>query len=292
MDAGRGVKLWYRAIGTGPEAIVVVHGGPGGDSRTAPDLAPLAHRFRVIHYDQRGGGRSSLPEDTGLLAADFFVEDLERVRRHFALERLNVLAHSFGAVIVARYLEQHPGRVAQLFLLKPVPLTRTEAGALAQAEYERSASGPRLMQVVTSLLDGTAPDAVAACREYERLSQEDATARGEGTLWLGSGCDAAPEAVRYAFRNTARLTADSFGDWDFTRSLRATNARLLVMAGDRHAEVVPHMRAWAAAVPDGRVQIVKGVGEGVPLDRPDVFFPAVRIFFGGGWPEGAETPSR
>lgn len=71
-----GVQIFYRVVGNGPDTIVAIHGGPGGDmNNIAPDLGRLGTWHIVIYYDQRGGGRSELPADTTLLEARYFVED-------------------------------------------------------------------------------------------------------------------------------------------------------------------------------------------------------------------------
>src|SRR5438552_15478616 len=72
LDVGDGVKVWYtiRGQGDGPP-IIVVHGGPGMDSGSlSGDLGPLEAKHRLLYYDQRGGGRSSLPAETKLLTID------------------------------------------------------------------------------------------------------------------------------------------------------------------------------------------------------------------------------
>src|SRR5437762_2857628 len=63
LDVGDGVKLWYTIKGHGDAPpIIVVHGGPGMDSGSLRgDLGPLEVKHRLLYYDQRGGGRSSLP---------------------------------------------------------------------------------------------------------------------------------------------------------------------------------------------------------------------------------------
>ncbi|HVR42359.1 MAG TPA: alpha/beta fold hydrolase [Thermoanaerobaculia bacterium] len=97
LEGAGGARIFYRVVGTGAETAVAVHGGPGaGMNAFFSDLLPLAAGYRVIFYDQRGGGRSDLPADTALLDARHHVEDLEAVRRHFGLERMSVVAHSFG----------------------------------------------------------------------------------------------------------------------------------------------------------------------------------------------------
>ena len=50
-----GVRLFYKIVGSGPETLVAVHGGPGNSLESIrPDLEALAEGRRVIYYDQRG----------------------------------------------------------------------------------------------------------------------------------------------------------------------------------------------------------------------------------------------
>src|SRR5215216_1370401 len=65
VDAGAGVRLFYRIVGTGRDTVVVLHGGPGFSmSYLAADLEPLAARHVLIFYDQRGTGGSTLVTDS------------------------------------------------------------------------------------------------------------------------------------------------------------------------------------------------------------------------------------
>src|SRR6185436_18310536 len=96
--SGDGASLFYRMVGTGPDVLVMIHGGPGMDSGyMVPDFGPLAARHRLLFYDQRGGGRSELlGDDAALYTMARHVGDLEALRRHFGLERMTLVAHSFG----------------------------------------------------------------------------------------------------------------------------------------------------------------------------------------------------
>lgn len=290
LPGAGGARIHYRVLGSAPDTIVAVHGGPGaGMHAVLPELEPLAERHTVIFYDQRGGGLSELPADTTLLDAPWFVEDLEAVRRNFGLERMTLVAHSFGSILVASYARERPERVERMVFFGAVGPRKAEARELARsaAAPPDSALRERLRGVMGALLSGTSPDPVADCREYETIGREMARARGESGEWKGTNCAMPPEAVRYYFRHTAQLAPRSFGDWNFTASLDAVEAPLLVIHGDLDPRAAAEQRAWAAAVPNGRLLLIPDAGKAVSADRPDLFYPAVETFLRGEWPDGA-----
>src|SRR4051812_21605558 len=95
-------RLFYRVVGKGRDTLIAIHGGPGVDLESIfRDFAPLERKHVVIFYDQRGAGRSELPADTARLFVDRQVEDLDDIRRHFHLDRVNLIAHSYGPLLAA-----------------------------------------------------------------------------------------------------------------------------------------------------------------------------------------------
>ena len=140
-----------------------------------------------------------------------------------------------------------------------------------------------------SLLEGTATDPMAACRQLESLNKRLLIARGEFAGWKSSHCDMAAEAVRYSFHYTERLGPEGFGAWDFTHSLRGVAAPLLVIDGSRDTKGLPMERAWARALPNARLLIVESAGRAVHAERPEIVFPAIDTFLKGSWPPGAMT---
>jgi hypothetical protein len=82
------VRLFYRVDGSGPDTIVMLHGGPGFNLEgIRPDLTTLARHHALLYFDQRGVGRSEMP-DTLRLTAAAMIEDLEALRRVFRLDQL------------------------------------------------------------------------------------------------------------------------------------------------------------------------------------------------------------
>jgi proline iminopeptidase len=287
-----GVRLYYRVAGSGPDTVVALHGGPGvGHDDLALELEPLTQRHTVIYYDQRGGGRSGLP-DTTLLGIDRFVEDLEAVRRHFGMERMTLLAHSFGPILAASYARAYPGRVERMVFVGAIGPRRADGNAFVQAQAQQrdTARERRWRGIIRGFLAGTPQEAVEACRDYEAMMREIAVAEGR-TPGRGTSCDAPPEAVQYGFRYTSQITPRRLGDWDFTGALGHVQAPLLVITGERDETPVAGHAAWAAAVPNGRLLVIPGAGHGPHVEAPGVFFPAVDAFLAGDWPPGAADPA-
>lgn len=124
-DSGT-ARLHVRAIGQGPP-MVVLHGGPDFDfDYLLPEFDRLAERFHLIYYDQRGRGRSAdgvRPDD---VTVESEMDDLDRVRRHFGLEKMVIIGHSWGAVLAMEYASRHPERVTDLILLNTAPASNDD----------------------------------------------------------------------------------------------------------------------------------------------------------------------
>src|SRR5947208_2731052 len=103
-------SLYAREIGQG-KAIIVLHGGPDFDhAYLLPELDRLADSFRLIYYDQRGRGRSAdgvLPEEVTVASE---IDDVDKVRQHFHLDRAVLLGHSWGAVLALEDALRRPQR--------------------------------------------------------------------------------------------------------------------------------------------------------------------------------------
>jgi proline iminopeptidase len=106
-----GVRLWAARSGRGAP-LVLCHGGPGLWDMFTDVTARLAGRATVIRWDQRGCGRSE--PCAGPWTSERFVADLDAVRRHFGLDRMALLGHSWGAQLALSYTLAHPGRVDTL----------------------------------------------------------------------------------------------------------------------------------------------------------------------------------
>jgi proline iminopeptidase len=150
--AGDGTELACRVHGDGPP-LVCVPGGPMRNSVYLGNLGGLSASRRLLMLDLRGTGRSAVPADSASYRCDRLVDDVDALRDHLGLERMDLLGHSAGANIAAVYAARHPGRVSKLALVAPstraVGLTpssemRREIVSLRRAEpWFAEAAAPR-----------------------------------------------------------------------------------------------------------------------------------------------------
>ncbi|AGK75528.1 Alpha/beta hydrolase fold protein [Streptomyces microflavus DSM 40593] len=117
FTAPDGTRLAYRVTGDG-EPLICLPGGPA-DSRYLGDLGGLSALRRLVLLDLRGTGRSAFPDNAASYRCDRQVADVEALRDHLGLARVDVLAHSAGANLAMQYAARHPGRVGRLALVGP-----------------------------------------------------------------------------------------------------------------------------------------------------------------------------
>lgn len=95
--------------------LLVLHGGPG--SSTMPLAAhftgALERHFVVVHWDQRGTGKSYRPDlPARTMTTEHMVADCAEVAawlaRRFGQPRVLVLGHSWGTELAVRTLQRHP----------------------------------------------------------------------------------------------------------------------------------------------------------------------------------------
>ncbi len=135
-----GVHLFTRAVGSGPD-VVVLHGGPGAHhDYLLPQFDLLARGRRLRYYDQRGGGRSPVARDVPVGWREQ-VADLDALLATWHLVPATLLGYSWGGLLALLYATRHPERVARLALVSPAAAT-----AAGRAEFERRfaerAAGP------------------------------------------------------------------------------------------------------------------------------------------------------
>jgi proline iminopeptidase len=289
VDVGGGVRLFVEERGHG-SPIIIIHGGPGMDHGSlAADLKQFEAAHRLIYYDQRGGGRSTLPADKSLLTIDDHVRDLEALRRHLGLEKVTLLAHSFGPAIAAQYAIHHPDRVERMIFLSPIPPVKGKffeeygASLMKRLTDHQKARAEELQKAFT-----TSTDVNAVCRDYWAIMVPPRVAKSLSASVVKSDlCTAPGDAIRYGMTVTNPATFGSLGDWNWTADLAHVTAPTLIIHGDEDAIPMAMVNAWATALPNARILRLAHTAHFPHAERPRIVFVAIEEFLHGGWPRDA-----
>lgn len=108
-----GIDLHYVEAGSGEPLLLIM--GFGGDHLAwAFQVPALSARYRVITFDNRGAGQSSVPDEP--YSTRVMAQDAVGLLDALGVERAHVLGVSMGGMIAQEVALQHPGRVRSLQL--------------------------------------------------------------------------------------------------------------------------------------------------------------------------------
>ncbi|MFI8448589.1 alpha/beta fold hydrolase [Streptomyces erythrochromogenes] len=268
-----GTRLAYRTHGSG-DPLVCVPGGPA-DSVYLGDLGGLSVHRRLIVLDLRGTGRSAVPQDTSSYRSDRLVDDIEALREHLGLGRIDLLAHSAGANPAMQYAARYPDRIGRLALITPgTRAVGTVITADARRELARLRAHepwfPEAFAALEALIAGGGGGDRDAIGPFF-YGRWDAEARRH----RAAGSPDNPEAV-------ARFGADGAFDPEATRAgLAALRAPVLLLAGEFDLNSPPgSVAACAELFPDATLVLQRGSSHYPWLDDADRFVAAAAAFMG------------
>ncbi len=284
----RGLHLYYRILGDGPDTVVVPNA-----SWLADALQPLAEGRRLILFDPRSRGRSSAVTDRRHLGLEQDVRDLEAVRRYFGLDRLALLGSSYHAAVTALYAMENPERVERMLLV--CPITPRQPGEWAQETPAPEVliyppGVPRLEEMRRDGVDREDP--VAFCRAWFTyfllpafMGEPEAAVR----FPLDDVCGFPNEWPAHTMTLYFHHIVPKMGAWDFRPRLGGLRFPMLVIQGTDDLVPIAASRDWAAHGGNARFLRIEGSGHHPYLERPGEFFPAAAAFLAGAWPAAAEV---
>ena len=111
----QGGRLYYESAGSG-DAVVLVHGNAGDRRHWDAQFSALAVGYRIIRYDVRGFGESSLPEEDRPYSDH---EDLANLLDHLGIKAAHVVGFSMGSGIAVDFSLAYPDRTRSLIAVGP-----------------------------------------------------------------------------------------------------------------------------------------------------------------------------
>ncbi len=283
-----GGTLATTVVGQGRDTVVVLHGGPGLHSGyLLGPLAPLARDRALIFYDARGRGQSSAM-DLAQVTVDAEVEDLERIRQHYHLGSMKVIAHHWGGMVALLYAERHPGQVQRIVMVGPYVAHPSTSYGFRKTD-EDSIWRLRAQPAMDS--GGPARDAKNYCERFWPLyfvSTVVDTAVDVPSV-ARTLCDLPADRLRAIFPVSFAI-GESLGAWDWRGRFADLKVPVLVVEADGPSMAYYNARRWLDYLPDSRLLILNRP-YGMPWQHDASRFQgAVNTFLGGTWPAAATEP--
>ncbi|HEX6345397.1 alpha/beta hydrolase [Umezawaea sp.] len=271
-----GTRLAYHERGSG-EPLLCLPGGAGRAAAYLGDLGGLSAHRRLVLLDNRGTGDSEAPADPATYRRDRLAHDVEALRRHLDLARIDLLGHSAGAGIAMSYATDHPDRLRRLVLLSPalraVDLTPTaedwarHLGSRAHEPWFPAASAA--LDLLNAGGAGHDERVTAAPLFYGRW---DDTARAHAEAERGQRSLPALRGYWASGAFTPGVTR---------RALVGLDVPVLVYTADRDPVSPPHRCAeLAELIPTATLTVQRGGGHFPWLDDPRHLVAEIAGFLG------------
>jgi proline iminopeptidase len=177
LDVGNGHRVYYEQRGNIKNGIpvVVVHGGPGGNTVESQLKVYDPEKYHIISFDQRGCGKSKPKGEIDNNTTDLLIQDMERLRQELDIPLWAVAGDSWGSTLALLYAEQHRERVLGL-LLRGVFLGRQQdveaflsPGGVAAIRYPEAWS--RFLKEIDEGARGDARSILSAFQE--KINSDD-----------------------------------------------------------------------------------------------------------------------
>ena len=272
--------------------IIVIHGGPGQDYRYLLPLKALSDEYRVVFYDQRGTGLSPRVEASELTLQSS-IEDLDRIVNYYCPdEKVNILGHSWGAMLGSAYLAKHPERVHKIILAEPGFLT----SEMAEIFMERTNGFAidlsfdniiLLGKIIMRALHVRGPDD-QAIKDY--IFSNLVTSPIENHPMSGYFCGNKYDSTQISFWRLSMVAsqaiqqsganADGKMEIDLVSGVEQYQDTVLFIAGDCNRFIGPdYQEMHLKHFPKHKMEVIHNAGHNMFLDQPDDFFRIVREFY-------------
>ena len=107
------LDIWIEQVGQGPDVLLI--GGAGDTVESWQfQLDGLADRYRLTAFDNRGAGRTAMPENP--VSIEAMADDAADVLRALDVRSAHVAGFSGGSVVAQELVLRHPDLVRSLVL--------------------------------------------------------------------------------------------------------------------------------------------------------------------------------
>ena len=277
LTTADGRRLAYTRTGTGP-TLVCHGGGPGFSSLYLGNLGGLDEHLELVLLDPRGTGGSDRPADPRGYAIDDYADDVEELREHLGLERIDLLGHSHGGVVAMAYAARYPERVGRLILASTLARFPPEQETAMHEAMAKHADEPWYEDASAALAAEQAGD-FSSDEELGELAVREfpfyfADFGDKERAYLDTLRDEAPNADTLLLFNK-----EIFESFDLRPELGKITAPTLVVTGELDFITGPVCATEIVEeISDVKTEILPGTGHFVFVESPEAFRGAVLGF--------------
>ena len=280
-----GLQLYFRKLGSGPRTLILPNGMYLIDA-----FEYLAQTRTLIVYDVRNRGQSETVTDRAKLerGIEQDVDDLDAVRRHFGLDRIDLLGHSYMGLMVALYAMRYAAHVGRVVQIGPI-----QADSLKQYPAHLANNDATIADVMARVVqlqkEPRPADPEAACRRFWdvlKLIYVTDSRDANRIDWGRCHLENERNFMRYWVGDILpSIRGLGLGPADFAKA----RAPVLTIHGtkDRSAPYGAG-RDWAALLPQARLLTVHNASHAPWIEEPTVVFDAIKVFLDGKWPAAAQ----
>lgn len=252
------VSLCFRDIGDGMP-VVFLHAFPLNQSLWDDQAAVFSDSFRIITFDWRGFGESSLSEDVPS-SMDVFADDVAGLLDHLGIDRAVICGISMGGYAALGLLRRYPEIISALALVDSRAKADTDEARqnrltmarVAREEGTKAIADAMLPKLLGKKTIETKPDVVSRVRAMIEANG------GEGVARALLGMAERP---------------------DSTSLLEKIECATLVVVGEDDVLTLPsEAEAMAKAIPGAALEIIPGAGHLSNLEQPHEFNRILRFF--------------
>ncbi len=275
------LELGYSVAGSG-EVLVLLSGGPGDPCDYLREAhESLTKHFTCVALDQRGTGKSKLePQNATTLDALKFVDDLEALREHFKLEKLNLLGHSWGANLAMLYAAVHPTRARKVAAIAPGPINDL-MGSVAGANFNRGFSTADFAELTKFREERQVAFETGNLEKLRALHQISTT-----RFWTRNAIFSNQARAKFTasfnandFNPTVnKLAWKSYSSLNFERLVSNITADLLVLYGFQDFEPITQAYLIKEKVPHTKLEFINECGHIPWLEQFETYYGIVTKF--------------
>lgn len=273
----KGGKIWYRILGEGKGIpILMLHGGPGGTSKSFYQFASLGTDRPVIIFDQLGSGRSGYHTDTSLLKVENFVEQVDALKTALGLNVFYLHGHSWGTALALEYYLKHPKGIKAIIFNSPyfsTALWKKDADILIN----------RLADTIQLAIKNGEANHDYESADYKNANEVFTKNYGVRKTRLTSELDTATSKgnefiYNYMWGPTEFTATGTLINYDRVQSLKTIKIPTLFITGEFDEARPETVRSFQSLVPNAEFVLIEGAGHGTMHDNREENIRAITDF--------------